>query len=105
MYKDRNSIRGGYRGAKPSGNFRPRFNSQPNRNRFQNREQIQAAKYVNKAIEQTVENTYVSQHKFTDFNLHPGVVRNLTERGYVTPTPIQDQAIPHVMAGRDVVGI
>jgi ATP-dependent RNA helicase RhlE len=44
-------------------------------------------------------------HSFADFNLHPQLMTNLSRRGYTTPTPIQDQAIPHVMVGKDVVGL
>jgi len=41
---------------------------------------------------------------FADFGLHPSLLRALTESGYTRPTPIQAQAIPVVMAGRDVMG-
>jgi ATP-dependent RNA helicase RhlE len=43
--------------------------------------------------------------KFKKFTLHPHVAAGVTSAGYVTPTPIQDQAIPSVMAGRDVMGL
>ena len=43
--------------------------------------------------------------QFKKFNLHPRVAAGITAAGYVTPTPIQDQAIPSVMAGRDVMGL
>ena len=43
--------------------------------------------------------------EFKKFNLHPHVAAGVTLAGYVTPTPIQDQAIPPVMAGRDVMGL
>src|SRR5512137_2281990 len=43
--------------------------------------------------------------KFTSFSLHPAVAAGVTAAGYVTPTPIQVQAIPPVMAGRDVMGL
>ena len=43
--------------------------------------------------------------QFKKFNLHPRIVAGITAAGYVTPTPIQDQAIPPVMAGRDVMGL
>jgi len=43
--------------------------------------------------------------KFTSFSLHPAVAAGVTAAGYVTPTPIQVQAIPPVLAGRDVMGL
>jgi len=43
--------------------------------------------------------------QFKKFNLHPRVAAGITAAGYVTPTPIQEQAIPSVMAGRDVMGL
>ncbi|MBV6304826.1 DEAD/DEAH box helicase [Candidimonas humi] len=41
---------------------------------------------------------------FSDFGLHPSILQAVAETGYTTPTPIQAQAIPIVMAGRDVMG-
>jgi superfamily II DNA/RNA helicase len=41
---------------------------------------------------------------FASFGLHPDILRALTEQGYTHPTPIQEQAIPVVLAGRDVMG-
>src|SRR3546814_16362000 len=41
---------------------------------------------------------------FSDFGLHPSVLQAVTETGYTTPTPIQAQAMPMVMDGRDVMG-
>lgn len=43
--------------------------------------------------------------QFTQFNLHPQVAAGVTAAGYTTPTPIQTQAIPVVMEGRDVMGL
>ena len=42
--------------------------------------------------------------KFSDMGLHHRVLEALCF-GYETPTPIQEQAIPHVLQGRDVMGI
>jgi len=42
---------------------------------------------------------------FHDFELNDAIARALTEEKYTTPTPIQAQTIPSVMAGRDVIGI
>ena len=41
---------------------------------------------------------------FSDFGLDPSIVRAVTEMGYRDPTPIQVQAIPVVMQGKDVMG-
>ncbi|ABY30965.1 MULTISPECIES: DEAD/DEAH box helicase [Methylorubrum] len=43
--------------------------------------------------------------QFTDFGLAQPVLRALEEAGYVTPTPIQAQAVPPAMEGRDLCGI
>ena len=42
---------------------------------------------------------------FDHFALHQRVAAGVRAAGYTTPTPIQEQAIPAVMAGRDVLGI
>lgn len=42
---------------------------------------------------------------FTSFGFHPAVAGGVAAAGYETPTPIQAQAIPAVMAGRDVMGL
>src|SRR5476649_617995 len=45
-----------------------------------------------------------AQVRFADFGLSPLILRALTEQGYVHPTPIQAQAIPVLLQGRDVMG-
>ncbi|WP_229513186.1 DEAD/DEAH box helicase [Massilia sp. AB1] len=42
--------------------------------------------------------------RFADFGLAPDILRALSDQGYVHPTPIQAQAIPVVLKGRDVMG-
>ena len=42
---------------------------------------------------------------FNSFSLHPAVAQGAKKAGYVTPTPIQAQAIPEVTKGRDVMGL
>jgi hypothetical protein len=41
---------------------------------------------------------------FTELNLIQPILRAIEEEGYTTPTPIQQQAIPHVLKGTDVLG-
>jgi len=42
---------------------------------------------------------------FDTFNLHPSIMAGVRELGYSIPTPIQSQAIPPTMQGRDVIGM
>ncbi|MFC0400740.1 DEAD/DEAH box helicase [Paraburkholderia rhizosphaerae] len=41
---------------------------------------------------------------FDQFGLSADILKAIAEQGYTTPTPIQAQAIPVVLAGRDVMG-
>lgn len=42
--------------------------------------------------------------KFENFNLSPNILKALTETGYTSPTPIQEQSIPIVLANKDLLG-
>jgi ATP-dependent RNA helicase DeaD len=42
--------------------------------------------------------------EFTAFNLRPELVQAVTELGYVEPTPIQENIIPLMLTGADVIG-
>ena len=42
---------------------------------------------------------------FNEIGLHKQVLKAVTEQGYDTPTPIQAQAIPHLLQDRDLLGI
>jgi ATP-dependent RNA helicase RhlE len=41
---------------------------------------------------------------FEAFGLSEPILRAVVSEGYTTPTPIQSQAIPHLLAGRDLLG-
>lgn len=47
----------------------------------------------------------INMTEFKNLDLNPKILSALEKKGYTTPTPIQDQAIPHVLAGRDLFGI
>ena len=42
---------------------------------------------------------------FDNFKLHPTIMAGVTKLGYEVPTPIQEQAIPHALEGRDIIGL
>jgi len=50
-------------------------------------------------------NHYIVTPSFTDLGVAEPLLRALATEGYVVPTPIQARAIPHLLAGRDLLGI
>ncbi|MEN9912836.1 MAG: hypothetical protein RLY66_244 [Candidatus Parcubacteria bacterium] len=85
---------GGHRGGNRGGNRGDRFSKY-----------IDVSKFVNKAvITETVDN-FVPDHAFADFHIEARLKANIATKGYVTPTPIQDKAIPHILRTVDLVGI
>ena len=85
------------------GNVRRPTNARPNTKKTRG-EYINPSRFIQaaKPVEQAA---YQPQHAFSDFALHPLLLQNLTAHGLTTPTPIQDQSIPHGLAGKDVVGL
>ncbi|MDO8424040.1 MAG: DEAD/DEAH box helicase [bacterium] len=63
------------------------------------------SKFVNKAVVTEEVPVYVPEHAFKDLEINPLLKRNILSKGYETPTPIQDRAIPHILRGEDIVGI
>jgi superfamily II DNA/RNA helicase len=42
---------------------------------------------------------------FKEFQFHPTIAAGITACGYTVPTPIQKQAIPPILSGRDILGL
>ncbi|MDD1713536.1 MAG: DEAD/DEAH box helicase, partial [Methanoregulaceae archaeon] len=40
---------------------------------------------------------------FEKLQLHPTILKAIADSGYTTPTPIQNEAIPEVLAGHDLM--
>lgn len=51
------------------------------------------------------EKVYTPKHMFADFEISEQLKKNIIHKGYTSPTPIQDQVIPEILAGRDVIGL
>lgn len=67
--------------------------------------ELDFTQFVKKAIQTTEMETFNPQHRFADFEMHSKLKANIAAAGYEHPTPIQDGAIPHILNGRDVIGI
>jgi len=87
--------RSSYGSPRPS--FRPRFNRPIKR--------LDPSLFVKKAKDQTAQVEQVSDAKFENYAIIDKLKQNIAERGYTTPTPIQEKAIPEILAGKDVIGI
>ncbi len=60
--------------------------------------------FIKKVEEQVIAPVYVSKHAFADFMITEQLKANIAKKGYITPTPIQDQTIPLLLEGKDLVG-
>ena len=71
--------------------------------RGQRGENIDPSKFINKAVKFEGPDHFISEHKFQDFKVDQRLIQAVVMKGYKTPTPIQDQAIPHILNGSDLV--
>lgn len=67
--------------------------------------ELDFTQFVKKAIQTTEVEVYNPKHRFADFEMHSKLKANVAAAGYVHPTPIQDGVIPHILEGRDIIGI
>ena len=59
---------------------------------------------LNPAVPET-EAPYVAKHTFNDFGLDKILSDTIATMGLITPSAIQDQVIPYILDGHDVVGL
>lgn len=60
--------------------------------------------FIKKVEEQVIAAAFTPKHMFADFNIVDQLKANIAKRGYTAPTPIQDEAIPFLLEGRDLIG-
>jgi ATP-dependent RNA helicase RhlE len=65
---------------------------------------IDPARFV-KAADMPSAADYKSDNEFTDFAIHPLLKSNISKKGYISPSEIQDKTIALGLSGRNVVGI
>lgn len=68
------------------------------------KQSIHPSKFINRAT-QFEEEVYEPKHKFVDFPFGAELQHNIAKKGYELPSAIQDQAIPLIIEGRDVIGL
>lgn len=68
-------------------------------------ESINPARFVNKIVVTEEAEAFKPEHAFTDFQISDDLKKAIAAKGYVSPTPIQDRCIPHLLKGVDLVGV
>lgn len=111
MYQKHNNFRRVPHGNTRPSHGRPRYGSRPTTRRAPPRgrgygQRLDISTFINKAVvvEET-EQHFLPEHMFADFVIEEKLKKNILSKGYTAPTPIQDRAIPHILHGKDVVGI
>lgn len=59
--------------------------------------------FIKKVEEQVIAEIYNPKHTFIDFPINAQLKQNIVAKGYEHPTPIQDQAIPVLLEGKDII--
>jgi ATP-dependent RNA helicase RhlE len=109
MNQNRNgNNRGRGHGRNNQGNFRGRSGARRNSRRGGGGRKMPTfnpSQFVNQnPVEEKVE-VYQNKNTFADFNLNPKILKTLEYMGINTPSPIQDQVIPEIIQGNDVIGL
>lgn len=63
------------------------------------------SQFINKNPVEITEVAYEPTHTFSDFGLHADIAATVAKQGITSPSPIQDQVIPLILEGKDVIGL
>lgn len=85
-------------GKKFSGNSR-------SRGRKFTGDKIDIRRFINKAEPTKPEEVFVPENSFATLAIHEKLKQSIINRKFTSPTPIQDRAIPTILAGHDVIGL
>ena len=66
---------------------------------------IQAVQIMEAQEGYVPQSTYSPKNRFEDFAISGQLKKNIADKRYLTPTPIQDQVIPAILEGSDIIGI
>jgi len=84
-------------------NYRKRaFNGAPQKKKQSN---VNPMLFINKPTQKENSEKIYIKNKFSDFLIAEQIKLNISNKNYEKPTPIQDQVIPLILQGRDIIGI
>lgn len=87
-----------------SGNRSSYSSSRPKKRGGMTKQYIHPSKFV-QAAKSVEAIAYEPQNAFADFAVLPIIHENIAKKGYVIPSPIQDQTIAMGLEGKDVIGL
>lgn len=94
------------RDRRPSfGKGRPRLPFRGSVSRGSRGSYIDPSRFISKAVISESTEHFVPEHSFADFKIDGRLKSSIAAKGYLTPTPIQDRAIAHILQGLDMVGV
>lgn len=107
MYNNRRSSYGGQNRNNQSNGFRNfnRYGSNSGQRKRNFGENIPSHLFIKKAKPIIKIEEIAVKNNFEDFGFNKTLLKNIKDKGYIKPTKIQDEAIPEIMTGRDVLGI
>lgn len=107
MYKKYNNSRSSFGRSKfqanSSGGFRKRFSGNGRGN--SSAQKIDVNRFIKQATVSDSPIEYAPINSFASFEISNNLKNNIIEKGYTTPTQIQDQTILPILEGHDVIGI
>lgn len=68
-------------------------------------EKIDINRFINKAEPIEEATVFEPRYSFEELRIHKTLKQAIVSRGFTTPTPIQDEAIPVILEGQDVIGL
>ncbi len=85
--------------------YHKNFNRFNNRRKPSFRSKINPSLYIKQAEKLVKIEDEFTTNTFSDFGFDSNLLANIKTKGYLKPTQIQDQAIPQILQGSDVLGI
>jgi hypothetical protein len=99
-----NSSRRNFSGSRGGSQFNRSRSRSRNQKKFKS-EKIDVNMFINKANPEERAEVFVPKYSFDDLSIHKNLKKAISDRGFTSPTPIQEKAIPVVLKGGDVIGL
>jgi superfamily II DNA/RNA helicase len=93
-----------YSSRSQRGSYKKSYSSQRSIKKKGQKQFIHPSKFV-QAAKPVTEEVFTPKHSFADFMVNDILKANIAAKGFVSPSPIQDQAIPLALEGADIIGI